>query len=145
MLLLHTDVVGILLNEAAINRLVGAILLGRSDEWTTQRLPLHDTGNRRLRERQSHRQPARRGRRTRRPNPSTSTTPTPHIGTRSTPIYGTPNETFKCLLATFASVGENTMTVAFATDVKSADRINGKRLRTFGFWCNQFNEDHSNV
>ncbi|KAF0119667.1 MAG: transposase mutator type, partial [Xanthobacteraceae bacterium] len=33
----HTEVIGIFLNEAAITRLVGAILLGQNDEWAVQR------------------------------------------------------------------------------------------------------------
>ena len=45
--------------------------------------PLHDPGNHRLHERQSHGQPARRGRLTRRLKPPRSTSPTPRLGARS--------------------------------------------------------------
>lgn len=34
----RTDVIGISPNEAAITRLIGAILLAHSDEWATQRV-----------------------------------------------------------------------------------------------------------
>lgn len=40
----RTDVIGIFPHEAAIDRMVGTILLEQNDEWAVQRA-LHDAGN----------------------------------------------------------------------------------------------------
>ena len=70
-------------NEAAITRLIGAILLEQNDEWAVQR-PLHDAGKRRRHRRRSHRQPATTRRLTRPAHPGARAGPAP-----ATPLHGT--------------------------------------------------------
>jgi hypothetical protein len=70
----RTDVVGIFPNEAAVLVGRGASDRRRHPPRAVRRMghptrPLHDPGDHRRRQRYCHRQPARRGRLTRRPNP----------------------------------------------------------------------------
>src|SRR5215469_1176974 len=77
-------------NEAAITRLVGAILLEQNDEWAVQRARYMTLGNHRSVERGSDLQAARRGNLNRRPNSPASVkidaALTPQRGTRSQPL-----------------------------------------------------------
>ena len=106
----RTEVVGIFPNEAAITRLVGAILLEQNDEWAVQRARYMTLGNHRSIERGSDLQAARRGSLSRRPNSPESAkidaAPTPHRGTRSdsgrSPDDGQPSQVDP--QETFASV-----------------------------------------